>query len=143
MIQRLFLMAGSFLMIGLQPACSQQPSSTTAESNVQATTVEDLTLADFYAQWKDSGATLVDVRSPEEYGAGHAAQALNINFFDNDFAAQAAAKLDKNAPVYIYCASGNRSGKAKKLLAEAGFKEVYNLTGAGYQQWAAAGYPVE
>ncbi len=143
MIHRLFLIAASLFAIGHHPACSQQPAGHTTENSTAQSEAVDLTLADFYNQWKEAGAVLVDVRSPEEYGAGHGATAININFFDADFVQQAAEKLDKEAPVYIYCASGNRSGKAKNMLAEAGFTKVYNLTGAGYKQWAAAGYPVE
>ena len=38
----------------------------------------------------------------------------------------------------MYCRSGNRSGKAAKLMKELGFAEVYNLEG-GFGAWSSAG----
>jgi 3-mercaptopyruvate sulfurtransferase SseA len=46
--------------------------------------------------------------------------------------------LDKNKPVFVYCKSGNRSGKAVKKLEELGFKSIYELDG-GLQNGEAAG----
>ncbi len=43
-------------------------------------------------------------------------------------------KLNKDEPLYIYCRSGNRSGKAASKLKELGFKEVYDLQG-GVLDW--------
>jgi rhodanese-related sulfurtransferase len=37
--------------------------------------------------------------------------------------------MDKNIPVFVYCRSGGRSGKAAKKMKEKGFKSVYNLEG--------------
>jgi rhodanese-related sulfurtransferase len=47
-------------------------------------------------------------------------------------------RLDKNVPVYVYCAVGGRSAQAAQILAQSGFKQVYNLTG-GVQGWVQAG----
>lgn len=71
---------------------------------------------------------LVDVRTPEEYSEGHIEYAKNIDFFSEDFEDQF-NKLDKNQPVYIYCKSGNRSGKAGKKLKDMGFHHIYDLKG--------------
>jgi rhodanese-related sulfurtransferase len=76
---------------------------------------------------------LLDVRSPEEIKQGAIKTALFVNYFDDDFAKKATNKLDKNKPVYLYCRSGNRSGKSAIILKEKGF-EVYNIIG-GYNQW--------
>jgi rhodanese-related sulfurtransferase len=43
-------------------------------------------------------------------------------------------KLNPSKPVYLYCRSGNRSGKAANLLAKMGFTEIYDLKG-GYMSW--------
>jgi rhodanese-related sulfurtransferase len=43
-------------------------------------------------------------------------------------------KLDASKPVYLYCRSGNRSGKAAKILVTLGFNEIYDLRG-GYTSW--------
>lgn len=129
-----------------QSACSQtaeQQNSTTISQEDTAVIFEDLTIDAFYAKWMEKQGQLVDVRTPEEFSTGHVKGASNINFLDASFISTASANLDKNAPLFIYCASGNRSGKAKAQLKEAGFKEVYNLTGGGYKQWESKGFPIE
>ena len=76
---------------------------------------------------------LIDVRTPKEVKEGFIRTALFINYFEKDFTNKVIEKLDKNKPVYVYCRSGNRSGKSAKQLHEKGF-DVYNVLG-GYQQW--------
>jgi len=76
---------------------------------------------------------LIDVRTPKEYTEGHIKDANNINFYDDDFMTQM-SKLDKDKILYIYCRSGNRSGKAAKQLEAAGFTKVYDLQG-GMKNW--------
>ena len=76
---------------------------------------------------------LIDVRTPEEIKEGTIQTAFFANYFDVDFEKVATAQLNKSKPVYLYCRSGNRSGKACKILKEKGFK-VINVLG-GYQQW--------
>ena len=73
---------------------------------------------------------LVDVRTPEEYQAGHLNNALNINWFDTDFMKQMEA-VSREKTVYVYCKKGGRSAKAAQLLDSLGYKSVVNLEG-GY-----------
>lgn len=82
---------------------------------------------------------LVDVRRPDEWSEGVIANAITINWFDENFAEQI-AMLDQQKPVLVYCASGGRSGKAMDLMLEQGFVEVYNLDG-GIGAWKSAGLP--
>lgn len=84
---------------------------------------------------KDEGQ-LLDVRTPEEWALGSIKGASKINFFEANFREQL-NKLDKTKPVYVYCKSGGRSGKAAKQLEKKGFT-VYNLIG-GISAWKAAG----
>lgn len=76
---------------------------------------------------------LLDVRTPQEIKLGSIKTAKFANFFDADFYAKAASQLDKEKPVYLYCRTGNRSGKSAKILQEEGY-EVYNVLG-GYNKW--------
>jgi len=76
---------------------------------------------------------LIDIRTPGEYTGGYIEGAININFFDSDFNAQM-AKLNKDKELYIYCRSGNRSGKAAKRLKNQGFTKIYDLQG-GILNW--------
>jgi len=76
---------------------------------------------------------LLDVRTPKEIQKGAIKTALFANYFDVDFEAVATVQLNKSKPVYLYCKSGNRSGKACEILKDKGF-EVINVLG-GYRQW--------
>jgi rhodanese-related sulfurtransferase len=83
------------------------------------------------------GVIILDVRTPEEFNAGHIANAININLEGSDFASEV-SKLDKNATVAVYCRSGNRSGVATEQMAELGFVDMYDMQG-GILEWEAAG----
>lgn len=82
------------------------------------------------------GVVLVDVRTPEEYKAGHLETAENINLFASDFE-QEFAKIDKDETIYLYCKVGGRSAEAQKKLLALGYKSVINLEG-GYDAVAKA-----
>ena len=90
---------------------------------------------------KESGTEfyLIDVRTPEEYEAGHIGEAMMINWFDAGFEA-AIRELDPEKPVMIYCRSGGRSGKASRVLIEHDFRQIYDLS-SGFTGWRQAGLP--
>ncbi|WP_147533469.1 rhodanese-like domain-containing protein [Bacillus marasmi] len=71
---------------------------------------------------------IIDVRSPEEYKAGHIQHAININIdgFENRLSE---IEDKKNFPVILYCSSGNKSGQVAEILVNNGFKDVTNTTG--------------
>lgn len=73
-----------------------------------------------------SGATLVDVRSPEEYASGHIDGALNIPVQQID---SRAGEIPTGKPVVLYCRSGARSGQAASILRGKGRTDVHNLGG--------------
>ncbi len=83
------------------------------------------------------GVVLLDVRTPEEYSNGRVRGAKNINFLADDFEEQV-NKLDRKKTYYLYCASGNRSGKAlhyfsaRKIKAES-IEPYESLKNAGVQ----------
>ena len=79
--------------------------------------------------------TLLDVRQPEEYTAGHAAGAMLQPLPD---LATWSAKLDKHAAYMVICHSGNRSMKAATALVAAGFENITNIQG-GTAAWQADG----
>ncbi len=80
----------------------------------------------------DPQVQLVDVRTAEEFDAGHIPGAVNINVQLTTFAEDIAV-LDPERPVAVYCRSGVRSVKASEILASKGFK-VYNLKD-GFLSW--------
>lgn len=80
----------------------------------------------------------VDVRTPEEYAAGHAYRAKNIPL---ETLMSNLDKLEKKEPVYLICQSGNRSRMAAEMLVEAGFMQAVSISG-GMTAWEAAGLPI-
>jgi rhodanese-related sulfurtransferase len=106
-------------------------------SSVQAQ--ENLAPKAFVQKLKTTpNAQLLDVRTPNEWNAGKIASSKCMNFMDADFKQQV-EKLDKNKPVFVYCAAGGRSAKASQVLKDAGFKLIYNLQGGGYADLAKEG----
>ena len=84
------------------------------------------------------GAKLIDVRTPEEFAAGHLRGAVNIDLSGPDFNERIGA-LDKAGSYVIYCASGNRAGTAIEFMRGQGFDDLTN--GGGYEDLAASGVP--
>ncbi len=84
---------------------------------------------------------ILDVRTPEEYNAGHIPGAILINYYASDFSSRI-MQLDKSKPVYVYCAAGSRSSAAAKKLAQSGFVSIYNLQG-GFNAWKKSGKPIK
>jgi rhodanese-related sulfurtransferase len=73
-----------------------------------------------------ASAVIIDVRTAEEFAAGHVTGALNLDFTSGEFEA-ALADLDKESAYTVYCRSGNRSAQAAALMASAGFTRVNDL----------------
>ena len=82
---------------------------------------------------------VLDVRTPDEFAAGHLAGAQNVDFFDKDFEKNAGAFAGKS--VVVHCASGRRSAQAVELLKRKTFPEIFHLNG-GFKAWVDAGKPV-
>jgi len=87
-------------------------------------------------------ATLIDVRSPEEYTSGHAPGAKNVPLPDLAAGAVTGLPDDKEAPVVTICKVGERSLYGMLLLKSMGYHDVKNVAG-GLQAWTAAGLPTE
>lgn len=86
-----------------------------------------------------SKLTILDVRSPDEWEAGHIPGAQHY-FIGN--MRDRITGLDKDAPYATYCASGFRASIASSLMKSRGFKHVSNVPGS-WGAWMAAGYPSE
>jgi phage shock protein E len=83
---------------------------------------------------------VIDVRTPEEYAAGHIAGAENISVEAADFASRISS-LDKTAAYLVYCHSGRRSAVAADQMVAAGFSDIVDA--GGMADLAAAGAPLE
>jgi rhodanese-related sulfurtransferase len=100
-------------------------------------TISPTTLADL--RRKGEKVTLIDVRTPAEYGEVHVDFAHNIPLDRLD--AKAVASLGGNGPLYFVCKSGTRSQKACEKLLAAGRTDVISVEG-GTAACEAAGVPV-
>ncbi|MGN6132148.1 MAG: rhodanese-like domain-containing protein [Nocardioidaceae bacterium] len=83
------------------------------------------------------GASIVDVREPQEYVAGHVPGAVLIPMGQLP---SRVAELDRNEPVHVVCVSGNRSAAMTDFLRAAGFDA--NSVAGGTSGWTASGRPV-
>ncbi|MGV3538318.1 MAG: rhodanese-like domain-containing protein [Rufibacter sp.] len=97
-------------------------------ASFQETPAKILSPTEFKSQFKKEKGVLVDVRTPEEFAAGHLKNAKNSDWRGEQFG-QEFQNWDKSKTYYLYCASGNRSGQALKLMQKNGFQHVYNIGG--------------
>ena len=72
-------------------------------------------------------AVLLDVRTKEEYEAGHIENSVNIPLQSIEAAAEKIA--DKSTPLFVYCQSGARSKKAAEALKTMGYANITNIGG--------------
>ena len=93
--------------------------------NIRAGLVKQFHWDEVAALPRDGSVTLLDVRNPGEYEAGHIDGAVNIAL---DGMREHLGELDKSKPVYVNCFSGMRSYIACRILTGNGF-DVYNLSG--------------
>ena len=82
---------------------------------------------------------VIDVRTAEEFAAGHIPDALNIPF---DQVAKRISEVDAPHGVALYCMVGPRARKGESALLDAGYTSVLHLEG-GMAAWQAAGLPVD
>ena len=90
---------------------------------------EKLDQATAYAELQsDQSIQLVDVREPSEFNAGYieGAQLIPLGTIETDFEV---AIPDKDAKIFVYCRSGNRSAQAAKKLVDLGYTNVFDIGG--------------
>jgi len=101
-----------------------------------SSSVQKLDVAQFRSELEKARAsgkfTLLDVREPAETGLGSVQGAELMPYTSGAFARDHAS-IPKDRPVLIYCASGARAGRAAQILATEGWKDVFVLSGGGYE----------
>src|SRR5687768_7917462 len=90
--------------------------------------------------WADQTLFVLDVRTPEEYAAGHLPGAVNIPH--GELGARIAELAGaRERDIVVYCRTGVRSAAALEVLGKAGFKRLYHLKG-DYTRWSEEKRPV-
>ena len=98
--------------------------------------MREVDLATFAIRHRD-GAVVIDVREPFEYVTGHVPGAEPIPLAR---LATRTGDLPRDVPVYVICASGNRSLAAADLLHRAGI-DAWSVAG-GTAAWQRGGHPL-
>ena len=114
----------------LMNACQMQAKS---EDQNQVLT------AKAFAEAIKSANNIIDVRTPSEFESGHINGAVNIDWNADGFE-KSMAQYQKEAPIYVYCLSGGRSGQAAQFLRQSGYTKVYELEG-GMMAWRSNQLP--
>ena len=125
-----FLFCCCLFVLVFTPIASAEP----APKNVTVADAEKLIKA-------DPKVVIIDVRTPEEFKAGHIPGAKNIDFNGDDFEKQIAA-LDKSKTYVVHCAAGGRSAQACKVIEQVKLPSVYHMN-EGFKTWEKAGKAVE
>jgi rhodanese-related sulfurtransferase len=136
-------LAGAILLVATTvgvAACGSDGGTSSSATAPSAQAQAPLAVAAFETAIGEAGTTVLDVRTPAEYAAGHLPGAVNVDVQSPQFA-QAVAELDPSGRYAVYCHSGNRSAVAVAYLVDHGFTHVVELAG-GIAAWESAGRPV-
>lgn len=115
-------------------ACTSQDGGVSSESGAPAPEVQQLAPDEFADLVEDPDVLVVNVHVPYE-GELPGTDAF-VDYRDVTDSEEFPADMD--APIALYCMSGNMSGQAGQALLEAGYTDVRELTG-GMKRWQETG----
>ena len=128
---RLAMLAALSIMLVFSAACRAQDDRL----------LEPTAAAELLSRNRDNpGFIILDVRTAQEFRQGYIEGAVLLDYYAPDFR-ERFAQLDRDATVFTYCRSGNRSSHVLGLADGLGFKRVYDLRG-GILAWREAGLPL-
>lgn len=109
------------------------------DAGYEASTVPQITVEELRERLRaDDELQVLDVRRPAEYQSGHVPRAVT-NAPLSARLSEHLWRLDPERPLAVICAGGYRSSAATSLLARAGFRRLFNVSG-GTGAWVKAGY---
>src|SRR5258706_7641857 len=131
-LRLILAIACSFVLFPRSARAEPAASKPSTQASIRTISVDE-----FEKLAADSSNVVLDVRTPEEFAAGHLPGAINVDFNAEDFE-QKVSGLDKKKTYLVHCAVGGRSARACKKLDRLNFSSVYNLKG-GNAAWEKAG----
>ena len=101
--------------------------------------IQDMDVSTLAGLLDKKAVTLIDVREPHEYAAGHidGSYSIPLSVFPSMFNR---ADFSSDKPIVLQCQAGVRSMKACQIIADD--TDVYNLVG-GLNAWVANGQPIK
>lgn len=128
MLEKALIIGLVIIMLVIAAGCIQGGAN--SNSNI------DVSITEAQKMWQNKSAIIIDIRTPEEYNAGHIP---GVPLIPLDQLSARSAEVPKDQKVLLICRSGNRSSQGVKLLRGKGFENVYNVIG-GMLAWRG---PVE
>jgi rhodanese-related sulfurtransferase len=144
----MFFMAGTMACALASPVAAESPKDgekaflTELKKAIPQDHVKSVD--DLYAKWQDvqagkSKAVIIDIRTQDEFDAGHI---LGSNNIDSGHAYQMPGKFtDPDTEIWVFCRTQHRASYFTSMLYKYGYKNVY-LAEGGIAGWASKGYPL-
>lgn len=110
-----------------------------AQGNRQLATIRQVGAGELAVLLERGAVAVIDVRGRAEWEAGHLPGVPNIPV---GYLVQRLDQVPHDRPVVVHCQGGTRSAIAASVLKAKGIPNVLNLS-KGYQEWEAAGFPVQ
>jgi rhodanese-related sulfurtransferase len=135
-----------FLFLALAATWARSQPSTNSEPKGPAVAArpgppKKVEVEEFEKLWQDKKNVVLDVRTKQEFDAGHIPGAVNLDVNAPGFTNKVAA-LDTNKVYLVHCAAGRRSANACDQMSRLGFSHLIDLA-PGFRGWEKAGKPVE
>lgn len=114
-----------------------------AKYKQEKVTIKSTTVKQTQARVIQNKATIIDVRTPEEYKASHIDGAININISSDSFEKEI-AKLDRDEVYVLHCGTNTTHGRTDQaitMMDKLGFDEIYSMDG-GIVEWEKQNLPV-
>lgn len=129
---------------GVGVLVTSKPSSGNSDIKVlgEQQAYSHLTPDQFNSGLSSGKYTLLDIRTAEEYQAGHLVNAKQIDYYQTQQFSDYLDALNKDNKYLIYCRTGHRSGLALQIMQNKGFKNVSDMAG-GYNAWVAENLTIE
>ena len=126
------LSLAALLVLGASGCGADDAPAPAASSDVSAAGSAPVSPSEALERIAD-GAQVIDVRTPEEFAAGHLEGATNLDVQVDDFE-ERVSELPRDTSYVVYCVSGRRATGAVEQMTALGFSDVVN--GGGYADLA-------